>query len=504
MDNHLGQYDPTNTDGPYFGGLRPFRQIRIRAFTEETDAPFTIGDSFVGGEDVLGTSVIPIGLFTGFVESWEQEWDPQPSPNPDASVTISAVDAFGVLAKMQGIALNSANYYSSDAIAAILDVVWPNAPRSFEQGTNVVDYTAESLANVLTTLQEFDASEGGLFFTAGDGTLRFYNKQHLGLYPPASADTWGDAVDERQYQNLSTSHDEGSIINDVTAMLFDGSVGASERDITSEAHYIRRRRTIDTRLTLVSQAQELALNVLARSSSAFLKITSMEVGVRDDIEWLDILNKDLLDRVTVKRRPLHTEPGIVQDSTIQRITINSSSRWHWSIVWTLTATLRPNLLTELQASFEGSVAGWSAVSNCTLAHVAANAHVGAECMTLTSVAAGDMSAHVVPVNDLPVVPGLIYSAVASFQSASIGRFCHVQVNWLDSGLAAISSVQSSDVNDGTTAYTNASLTAQAPAGAAYAELLVVVLGTTAAGQVHRIDTVGFFEGEQTAWTPGNG
>jgi hypothetical protein len=285
---------------------------------------------------------------------------------------------------------------------------------------------------------------------------------------------------------------------------FDGTLVDIERDLTSEAHYIQRRRAISSRVILVQDAQALAIDVLARLSSAFLKITSMEVGVRDDLEWQDILSKDLLDRVIVKRSPLHTDPGIVQDSTIQRITINSSSRWHWSIVWTLTATLRPNLLTPLQASFDGSVTGWAAVSNCAIAYSTTDTHYGIGCMTMTSVAAGDMSAHVVPFNELSVTPGHVYSAVASFKGQAHGRVSSVSLTWRDGAATPISTVTGQSTLSLTDLYTNASLTAKAPAGAVSAELLVVVEGTAAANEVHRVDTVGFFEGEQTAWTPGTG
>lgn len=504
MDNHLGQYDPTNTAGPYYGGLRPFRQIRLRAWTHETDAPFYVGDSYVGGQDVLGTSVTPIGLFSGFVEEWQQGWDPQPSYSPDATVTIRAVDAFGVLSKMNGIPMADIQSFSGTVVGLILDVMWPNAPRDIADGLNVVNWTATSPANALSALQEIDASEGGLFFASADGTLSFYDKQRLSMNPPTSAQTWGDALDERQYQSLATAHDESSITNNINVELFDGSPVGNEEDPTSQGHYIERGRTISTLLSVAAQGRERALDALARSSSAGLRIVSMEVGVRDDLEWVDILSRDLLDRVTVKRRPLHLEPGIVQDSTIQRVQIASTSRWHWSIVWTLTATLKPNLLTPLQASFDGSVAGWAAVSNCTLAHSTTSPHVGTECMTMTAVAAGDMSAHVVPFNELVVTPGHLYSAVASFEAATQGRACHVQLNWLNGASAVISASVSASVQDLTGVYVNASLTATAPAGAVAAELLVVVEAETAAGRIHRVDTVGFFEGEQTAWTPGTG
>jgi hypothetical protein len=499
FDNSLGQFDPTKTDGPYYPGIRPMRRIRIRTFSQSDVGTFYIGDSFVGGTDVLGGSSSAIDLFTGFVESWQQNWDPQPSPNPEATTTVRAVDAFKLLALSRGVPAVSGN--SDSAVAEILDYMdWPVDERTIEAGSYQVAAAGGSLNVKLSALQEIDASEGGLFFVARDGTLTFYGADHVAANPPGAAQVWGDEADERQYQRLEFDYDESDIWNEVT-MTSPNVADYVVIDPVSQDHYRVRPTTVPTVLNSTPEMATRAWDYLARFSTPRQRITGMEVGVRDDVEWNDILSKDLLDRIVVRRRPL---PGqlIEQDSVIQGITITSGRLWDWSVVWRLSATPSVNLLTLNQSSLDTNTTGWVAVANCTVARSTSLMVYGAGIMTMTATGAGDMSASTTPNTQLAVVPGSVYSAMASFLKAGGGRDCHVELVWRDSGGSILSSSAGNVEDDGDVTVTSA-VTAIAPASAAFATVLVVV-SAAAGSEVHRVDVIGFFAGEQSGWSVGTG
>lgn len=68
------EYDPSNTAGPYFGNLKPMRQVKVRAHW-------------------AGTAY---DVFAGYVDSFEHEY--AGPANGDATCTIYATDGFKVLA----------------------------------------------------------------------------------------------------------------------------------------------------------------------------------------------------------------------------------------------------------------------------------------------------------------------------------------------------------------------------------------------------------------------
>jgi hypothetical protein len=501
LDNFEGDFDPSNIDGPYFPGLKPMRRIRIQAVIPETFASFYIGSSFVGGSDVLGTSVAFIGLFSGFVEDWGQTWNPMPAPHPDSVATVRAVDAFKVLLSARGVT-PMPSFNPGSAVNEILDHMgWPADERNIElTGGYIVDVAGGSLAVILPAIQAIDASEGGLFFAARDGRLTFFTHSHVQAFPPSAEDIWGDALDERQYQSITLSYEDSVIWNEVVVTSAAGSVQVS--DLVSQDHYLWQRTELSTDLASLTEMTARAQDHLSRFSTPRQRIVGLEVGVRDDVEWPSILNHDLLDRIIVKRRPLGTEPGIVQDSVIQRISIRSPSRKQWSVVWALSATPRSNLLTPNQSSLETDTSGWVAVTNCTIARSTTTPPQGVGTLTMTAVGAGDMSASTTPNTQLVVTPGAVYSAMAAFYKQAGGRNCHVEIVWRDSG-GSILSTSTGNVESDADNIVQSAVSAIAPVSAAFATVLVVVASATA-GEVHRVDMVGFVDGEQTGWSPGQG
>jgi hypothetical protein len=72
LDNRGRRFDPLYTAGPYYPNVKPMRRMRLRA-------------TYAG---------VTYDLFSGYVDSWDQSYDPP----REATVAVSATDGFKVLA----------------------------------------------------------------------------------------------------------------------------------------------------------------------------------------------------------------------------------------------------------------------------------------------------------------------------------------------------------------------------------------------------------------------
>jgi hypothetical protein len=162
-----------------------------------------------------------------------------------------------------------------------------------------------------------------------------------------------------------------------------------------------------------------------------------------------------------------------------------------------------NLLTPNQASLETDTTGWAASTNTTIAWSNAVAAVGSGSLALTSVAAGNMLAQTLPnAAAVPVIVGRVYSAVASFRSAVSARSVRVDFQWFTAAGTYVSASTGTVVTDSTSVWVEARNTVVAPATAAYANVVAVVVSAGAAAEVHYVDKIGFWEGAGGTWVPG--
>lgn len=143
-----------------------------------------------------------------------------------------------------------------------------------------------------------------------------------------------------------------------------------------------------------------------------------------------------------------------------------------------------------------------------------------ESLKFTSVAAGDMSARTTlgspppappgrpqPNGPLsfPVIGGKFYTGIAAFKTQTNVRAARVKIRWYDADDGTGSLISESiggQVNTGTVAYTPGFATAQAPANAKLARLVVEILGATAASEVYWVGSLSFHPGVDTAWQSG--
>ena len=154
-----------------------------------------------------------------------------------------------------------------------------------------------------------------------------------------------------------------------------------------------------------------------------------------------------------------------------------------------------NFLTGDSSTFDGGTLGtWVAAGNSTIAQVSTPTQAGAGAQRLTSVAAGAMQSASIAAASyasmLPVNQGDTLACTGYFRAAVSARSCNMGVDFYDvNGNAVGSTLRGSNVTDSTSAYTQATASVTAPAGAAWARANGQVLATGAANEQHYLDTV---------------
>lgn len=166
-----------------------------------------------------------------------------------------------------------------------------------------------------------------------------------------------------------------------------------------------------------------------------------------------------------------------------------------------------NMLSNNQATIEGSTFGWTSPTNCAISQQSTQAKSGTYSMRLRSTASGNMAVVAYLGDDdhkalQAVVVGQDYTAQAAFRAAASARSCRVDIEWLDASLSTLSTTTGTAGNDSTSAWTVRSVTGTAPASAAYARVKLNVLSTGGASEDHFVDEVALTPGALAAWSPG--
>jgi hypothetical protein len=166
---------------------------------------------------------------------------------------------------------------------------------------------------------------------------------------------------------------------------------------------------------------------------------------------------------------------------------------------TVTAITGPpvNFLTGDNTGFEGGTGNWAAVTNCTIAQTTAAAHSGTGSLLITASAAASMTAASCTAGNiltqgLPVSPSDTVTLTAWFRAQASVQQCQCGIDWYDGTGTYLSSSAGGSADDTLTGWTEMSLTASAPASAAFARATLNVFGALGVGAVsHYADDVFF-------------
>jgi hypothetical protein len=157
--------------------------------------------------------------------------------------------------------------------------------------------------------------------------------------------------------------------------------------------------------------------------------------------------------------------------------------------------MHTNYLTENQATIEVNTTGWAAGASSVIARTLVEKHQGLASLSLTrSGTTGTASANTpTGTSGIKVNASTAYGA-GFYLKSSVSRTARVVIDWYTAAGALISSSNGSSVASTTTGWTLYSVFATSPGTAAFATVKVEVLTSVAVGELHFVDSIGFWAG----------
>ena len=277
LDNRSRVFDPTFTAGPYFGQIKPRKQLVIDNDGEE--------------------------IFTGFVEDWNFAY---PAGGFDAVAEVSASDGFSILAQQVLSAGTATAQLSGARVSAELDAVgWSSVKRDIGVGQSTLDADViPANTNVLQYLQKVETSEFGALFIDRAGAVAFRDRAELQAFTTGVTFSSGGIP----YRDISVVWGTEEMKNSVAITYTSGGSVAGTaiaEDTAAQADYGVMDASYSTILSSPVEASALASWLVGLYSQPQYRIDSLTVRLEaiTGAQKSSVLDLELGDVVRVEFTP---------------------------------------------------------------------------------------------------------------------------------------------------------------------------------------------------------
>lgn len=297
-----GDFNPDNSDSPYFGKLKPSNKIRLYPLYNDGSGDFRYPD-----------------IFTGYITNYLNRFSM--GVNSANEIVIEANDAFKVFNSYSITdVVNSTSGDSSDErINAILDEIsWPSSLRLFETSALSLAADQGDLRTVLDAIRQVEDTEVGLFYIDGSGVAQFKNRTTVNVTPnTADAYVFSDTGSDTTYNGISFSQNDNILINRVTVRSYDGTNEVTVYNSSSETSYFSRSGERNNVLvTSTNDLTEIAQQLLFNLEDPSIDIESIVLNITDYEAFDRVIAALYLDIFFVPIAVYKTMPN---NTSIQRI-----------------------------------------------------------------------------------------------------------------------------------------------------------------------------------------
>lgn len=276
-----GDWNPDYAAGPYYGQIKPLRQVMVQT-------------TFQGTE---------YHLFSGYIQSWDWDW---PKGTDYAKVTIQAVDGFRLLAlsNVDTVTGAATNDQPGTRINQILDMVsWPSTMRNIDTGNRELQNDPGGNRSVLDAIQTVADTEIGVFYMDTNGDARFKSRATIAQQASSTAVNFADNGTGIDYQEIDVAFDEQELSNVVTCTNH-GGTAQTATDSASVTEYFARTYTLSGLLAKTNAvALSIANSILAYRKTPRIRIESigLELYAGNDTATSTVFNLDFGDPIYVTR-----------------------------------------------------------------------------------------------------------------------------------------------------------------------------------------------------------
>lgn len=307
-----GDWNPANTNSPYYPEIKPYRQVKVYTTYNGTQ----------------------YNLFAGYIWSWDYNWADQSADY--AIVTIQAIDAFRTLALANITSVSGAanKDLPGQRINLILDQIgWPAGLRNIDSGDTELENDPGTIRNVLEAIQTVEQSDLGTFFIDELGKPTYYDRNHLSTLASGTAYQFDDTGTNIQYQDIDINYDETELANQVTLTRHSGSPQTVSDTASIDEYFLRSYE----RSQLLMETNALALSraqlILNYRKQVRVRIDSLTLDLSSDTNRvLPALSLGVADPIIV------TKQMAAGSSITLRVTIQGHSHDITPDRWTTTFT----------------------------------------------------------------------------------------------------------------------------------------------------------------------
>ena len=282
-----GDFNPTNSSGPYYGLLTPMKKVQITATHNSITYP----------------------IFSGFITSYVNT---QPKDATEvAYTTISAVDAMRLAqnAQISTVTGATAGDLSGTRINEILDqIAWPATARLIDAGQTTLQADPGTARTSLNAMQTVADSEYGAFFANFNGEFVFKDRDtavsSIGDTPTVFADD-GSGI---KYANAKWLLNDDLIFNSATVTRTGGTAQTATNAASIAKYFIHSYNLQDLLMQSDSVALDYARAYVASRAETAIRCDAIELDLYTpnyDTGIVAALGLEFFDPITVST----TQPG---------------------------------------------------------------------------------------------------------------------------------------------------------------------------------------------------
>lgn len=269
-----GDWNPYNASGPYYGEIKPMRQVQVKTTYNGTT----------------------YSIFSGYIVSWDYEWADQSVDY--AVVTLQCVDGFRLLslANIDSLPAAATNDLPGERINQVLDAInWPATQRAIDDGDTLLENDPGGIRSALSIIQNCAFSELGSFFIDHDGKATFYDRAHLSQLASSTPYYFDDEGLNIQYQDIDIAYDDQELANQVSLTRDSGTTQTVQDTDSIDEYFLRSyvksdlyikdnattlaqaRRILNYRKQVRIRVESLTLD-LSNNSNRVLPALAAEIG----------------------------------------------------------------------------------------------------------------------------------------------------------------------------------------------------------------------------------